>query len=73
MDRARIELYADPSGGWRYRVKARNSEVVEESEQSLKQFTYALRRARRSHPDLHAYRVGIDGKLILLPDPAPEA
>lgn len=70
IPRSRIELYKHPKGGWRYRVKAKNNKIVAAPEASLKQFTYALRRARKEHPGLPAFTVTDEG---LVPIPEPEA
>lgn len=65
--RERVELYR-AKDGWRYRVKAGNSQIVAAAEQGLKQYQYALRRARKQFPNHPVFRVEEDGSLTPVVD-----
>ncbi len=65
--RERVELYK-AGDGWRYRVKAGNSKIVGATEQGLKQYMYALRRAHKQFPDYPIFRVEEDGSLTPVQD-----
>lgn len=71
IPRARIELYSHGKG-WRYRVKSGNNKIVGASEEALKQYVYALRRARKTYPGLPAYKV-VNDKLVYIPEPEVES
>lgn len=45
-----VEVYPDGGGDWRYRVKARNGQIVGGPEQGYARKDGALRAARREHP-----------------------
>jgi|JI9StandDraft_1071089.scaffolds.fasta_scaffold985601_2 uncharacterized protein YegP (UPF0339 family) len=48
----KILVYRDASGKrWRYRVKAGNHKVVDDSEQGFRSKWYAIRKAKRAWPD----------------------
>jgi uncharacterized protein YegP (UPF0339 family) len=49
-DPRRVEVYPDEGGLWRYRVKARNGQIVGSPGQGYARKDGALRAARREHP-----------------------
>lgn len=62
--RERVELYK-AADGWRYRVKAGNNQIVSASEQGMKQYKYALRRAQKQFPEYPVYK-DVDGGWVLV-------
>jgi hypothetical protein len=61
----RIEMYKDPTGHWRWRVRSGNNQTVAASEQGYRNYYYALLKAKISGG------LTADVKILEPPDPKP--